>query len=106
MASRQLLIPRIAASGTSFSPLPCQAKHGNMVTSAHRVEVEVGADGMRAHPRPGPPPLRRRRAPFCLVYMPHRSSLANSNWVESEIHDGGQLFFGLIDCAATLDFVS
>jgi hypothetical protein len=45
MASRQLLIPRIAAAGTSLSPLPCQALHGYMVTSAHRVEVEVGADG-------------------------------------------------------------
>jgi hypothetical protein len=45
MASRQLLITRIAATGTSFSPLPCQAWHGYMVTSAHRVEVEVGADG-------------------------------------------------------------
>jgi hypothetical protein len=41
MASRQLLIPRIAAVGTSFSPLP---GHGYWVTSAHRVEVEVGAD--------------------------------------------------------------
>jgi hypothetical protein len=45
MASRQLLIPRITAVGTSFSPLPCQARHGYGVTSAHRVEVDVGADG-------------------------------------------------------------
>jgi hypothetical protein len=45
MASRQLLIPRIATVGTSFSPLLCQAWHGYGVTSAHRVEVEVGADG-------------------------------------------------------------
>ena len=44
-ASRQLLIPRIAAVGTSLSPLPCQTWHSYMVTSAHRVEVEVGADG-------------------------------------------------------------
>jgi hypothetical protein len=44
-ASRQLLIPRIADVGTSSSPLPCQAWHGYGVTSAHRVEVEVGADG-------------------------------------------------------------
>jgi hypothetical protein len=43
MASRQLLIPRIATVGTSFSPLPCQAWHGYGVTSAHRVEVEVAA---------------------------------------------------------------
>jgi hypothetical protein len=44
-AFRKLVIPRIAAAGTSFSSLPCQARHGYMVTSAHRVEVEVGADG-------------------------------------------------------------
>jgi hypothetical protein len=37
--------PRIAAVGTSFSPLPCKARHGYMVTSVHRVEVEVGAGG-------------------------------------------------------------
>jgi hypothetical protein len=36
---------RIAAAGTSFSPLPCQAWHGCGVTNTHRVEVEVGADG-------------------------------------------------------------
>jgi hypothetical protein len=41
-ASRQQLIPRIATVGTSFSLLPC---HGYRVTSAYRVEVEVGADG-------------------------------------------------------------
>jgi hypothetical protein len=45
MASRQLLIPRIAAFSTSLSPLPCQAWHGYGVASTHRVEVEVGADG-------------------------------------------------------------
>jgi hypothetical protein len=44
-ASRQLLIPRIAAAGTSISPLLCQAWRGYNVTSAHRVEVEVGAGG-------------------------------------------------------------
>jgi hypothetical protein len=37
--------PADRAVGTSFSPLPCQAWHGYMVTSAHRVEVEVGANG-------------------------------------------------------------
>jgi hypothetical protein len=50
MASRELLIPRIAAVGTSFSPLPCQA-YG--VTSADRVEVEVGADGPASAPPSG-----------------------------------------------------
>jgi hypothetical protein len=45
MASRHMMIPRIAAAGTSFSPLPCQALHGYGVTNAHRVEVEVDADG-------------------------------------------------------------
>jgi hypothetical protein len=54
MASRQLLIPRIAVAGTSFSPLPCQAWHGYGVTSAHRVEVEVGTDGHASSPPSGP----------------------------------------------------
>jgi hypothetical protein len=58
-ASRQLLIPRIAAAGTSFSPLPCQALHGYMATSAHRVEVKVGADGPASAPLSG---ARRRCA--------------------------------------------
>jgi hypothetical protein len=62
MASRQLMIPWIAAVGTSFSLLPCQAWHGYGVTGAHRVEVEVGAEGPVNAPPPGPPPLRRRRA--------------------------------------------
>jgi hypothetical protein len=53
MAFRQLLILRIAAVGTSFSPLPCQAWHGYGVTSAHRVEVEVGADGSASAPPSG-----------------------------------------------------
>jgi hypothetical protein len=50
MASRQQLIPRIAASGTLFNPLPCQSWHGYGATSAHRVEVEVGADGSASAP--------------------------------------------------------
>jgi hypothetical protein len=37
--SRQLLIPRLAAAGTSFSRLPCEAWHGHMVTE-HALEVE------------------------------------------------------------------
>jgi hypothetical protein len=52
-ASRQLMITRIAAAGTSFSPLPCQARHGYMVTNAHRVEVEVVADGHASAPPSG-----------------------------------------------------
>jgi hypothetical protein len=39
--------------GTSFSPLPCQAWHGYGVTSAHNVEVEVGADGPASAPPSG-----------------------------------------------------
>jgi hypothetical protein len=50
MASRELIIPRIAAVGTSLSPLECQAWHGYKVTSAHRVEVEVGANGYASAP--------------------------------------------------------
>jgi hypothetical protein len=53
MASRQLMIPRIEAAGTSFSPLPYQAWHGYGVTSAHRVEVEVRADGPASAPLSG-----------------------------------------------------
>jgi hypothetical protein len=50
MASQILLIARIAAAGSSFSPLPCKAWHGYMVTIAHRVEEEVGADGHASPP--------------------------------------------------------
>jgi hypothetical protein len=52
-ASRHMLIPRIAATGTWFSPLPCQAWHGYMVTIAHRVKVEVGANGPASAPLSG-----------------------------------------------------
>jgi hypothetical protein len=52
-ASRQLPIPRISAVDTSFSHLPCQAWHGYRVTNAHRVEVEVGADGPASAPLSG-----------------------------------------------------
>jgi hypothetical protein len=50
IAFRQVLITRIAGTGTSFSPLPCHTWHGYKVTSAHRVEVEVGADGLSSAP--------------------------------------------------------
>jgi hypothetical protein len=48
---RTWLIPRIAAAGTSFSPLPCHALYGYMFTSAHRVKVEVGAKGCASRER-------------------------------------------------------
>jgi hypothetical protein len=51
-ASRQL-ITRIAATCTSFSPLPCHAWHGYAITNAHRVDVEVGADGPASAPLSG-----------------------------------------------------
>jgi hypothetical protein len=47
------LIPRIAAVGTSFSPLPCLDWHGYGVAIAHRVEIEVGADGHASPPPSG-----------------------------------------------------
>jgi hypothetical protein len=53
MASRLFFIPRIANAGTSFSPLQCQAWQSYMVTSAHRVEVEVGADRHASAPPSG-----------------------------------------------------
>jgi hypothetical protein len=52
-ASRHLLISRIVGAGTSFSPIPCQAWDGYRVTSGHRVEVEVGADGLASAPLSG-----------------------------------------------------
>jgi hypothetical protein len=50
MAFRQLLITRVAATRTSFSSLTSQAWYGYRVTSAHRVEVDVGADGLASAP--------------------------------------------------------
>jgi hypothetical protein len=47
------MLARIAGAGTLYSP------YGNMVTSAHRVEVKVGADGNASAPPSMPPPLRR-----------------------------------------------
>jgi CubicO group peptidase (beta-lactamase class C family) len=37
-------------------------------TNAHRVEVDVCADGPASATSSGPPPLRRRRAPANLTY--------------------------------------
>jgi hypothetical protein len=52
-ASRQLLIARIAAAGTSSSPIPYHAWHGYKATTVYRVEVEVGADGPASAPPSG-----------------------------------------------------
>jgi hypothetical protein len=52
-ASRHELIARIARAGTPFSPLPCQARHGYMVSNAHHVEVKVGTDGSASAPPSG-----------------------------------------------------
>jgi hypothetical protein len=84
MASRELLIPRIATVGTSFNPLPCQAWHGYGVTNAHREEVEVGADGHANAPPPGPPPPRRRRAPIStLIVFPEVTPQRSPNLASS-----------------------
>jgi hypothetical protein len=81
MASRQVMIARTAVAGTSSSPLPCHALHGYMVTSAHRVEVEVevspsGAPGteicMPKTLRTGF--LRRRSIMWTFAAIPCRSS--------------------------------
>jgi hypothetical protein len=65
------MIPRIAAVGTSFNPLPCQAWHGYGVTNVHRVEVEVGADGPASAPPSGAaaaaPPAGAGSLPICLT---------------------------------------
>jgi hypothetical protein len=66
--------PAIAAAGTSFSPLPCHARDGYGVTSAHRVEVEVGADGHANAPPSGataaaPPAAARRALTFLASHV-------------------------------------
>jgi hypothetical protein len=51
MTFRHMLIARIAAAGTSFSPLPCKAWYGLKVTEAHNAdEVLVDADGYASAP--------------------------------------------------------
>jgi hypothetical protein len=59
--------PAYRTAGISFSPLPCQAWHAYMVTSAHREEVEEGADGHASAPPSGAvaaaPPAGRRAPP-------------------------------------------
>jgi hypothetical protein len=58
MASRQLLITRIAAAGTSLSPY--RAKHGTVarLPAPTPCEVEVDADGLASCEHT---PLRGRR---------------------------------------------
>jgi hypothetical protein len=77
MGFRQLVIPRIATAGTSFSPLPCQACHGYGDTSAHRVEVEVGAYWLASAPpsgaAAGAPPAG---APFILESARRRARVS------------------------------
>jgi hypothetical protein len=65
LASRQLIITRIAVTGTSFSPLPCHAWQGCKVTCAHRAEVEVGANG---HARAPPSRTAAAAPPASAVY--------------------------------------
>jgi hypothetical protein len=84
MASRQLLIPRILAAGTSFSPLPCQAWHGYGVTGAYRVEVEIGADGPASAPPSGAaaaaPPAGAERSKDAML-MDHIARCPCSSYV-------------------------
>jgi hypothetical protein len=81
MASRQLLIPRIVAVGTSFSPPPCQARHGYGVTSAHRVEVEVGADGPASAPPTGAAGERHSKGTFRMENSPLGRNAIGNKWV-------------------------
>jgi hypothetical protein len=71
MASRQLLIPRIAAAATSLSP---QAWHGYMVTGTHRVEVKVCADGLACAPHAG-----AAAAPLAGAQMQHNYHMLGAN---------------------------
>jgi hypothetical protein len=81
MAFRQPFIPRIAATGTSLSLLPCQAWEGYRVTNAHRVEVKVGADGPASAPKSGPAaaaPPAGASVCICKLIFIHNLNL-NSN---------------------------
>jgi hypothetical protein len=77
----------MGAAGTSLSPLPCQAWHGMRFTNAHRVEVEVGADG--------PPKLRRRRAKKPAKYVNARKIQITNPWalfyLSRNIYNHGKL---------------
>jgi hypothetical protein len=121
MASRQLLIPRIAAVGTSFSPLPCHAWHGYGVTSAHRVEVEVGADGPASAPpsgallayyTKGDPSLLDNYCPIALMnnLLKLRTTLikdsgskyAETHGILSDPHDGFRFLHNIPDALASI----
>jgi hypothetical protein len=68
MDSRQLMITRIEGAGTSFSsPLPCQAWHGYMLTSAHRVEVKVGTDELASAPPSGAAAAAPQAGALCTL---------------------------------------
>jgi hypothetical protein len=84
MASRQLLIPRIASAGTSFSPLPCQAWHGYGVTNAHRVEIEVGADGLASAPLSG----AAAAAPPAGAYILTSTHVGDPLGLTIDLHNG------------------
>jgi hypothetical protein len=86
MASRQLLIPHIAAVGTSFSPVPCQAWHGYGVTSALRVEVEVGADVPASAPPSGAAAAAPPAGALPGEYLRVLSHEINIGLAEREIH--------------------
>jgi hypothetical protein len=79
------MISRIAAAGTSFSPLPCQEWHGYMVTNAHRVEVEVGADG----PTTAPYSRAAAAAPPAGALIPHQicKTMASLLFTRKQIYD-------------------
>jgi hypothetical protein len=65
-----MLIPRIATAGTSFSPIPCQAWNGYGATNAHRVGVEVGADGHASAPPSGAAAAAPQARAFRFILYP------------------------------------
>jgi hypothetical protein len=70
-------------------------------TNAHRVEVEVSADGLASAPPSGPPPLRRQRAPSLrgfIHYLARHSCVDNIGLaISSLVDDGGCGGFVLAD---------
>jgi hypothetical protein len=67
-----------------LSPLPCQAWHGYGVSSGPPRGGEGMPTGLRAHPPPGPPPLRRRRAPH--LFQLFRPDLSQHSFEEEVYH--------------------
>jgi hypothetical protein len=107
MASRLLLIARIAAASTSFSPLPWQPRHGYRVTRAHRVEVHVGADGPASAPPSGgaaaaPPAGAPSRDSYNSRHVRHRHVACVTFAIDMRMNTARLLCVVYFDCRIML----